>query len=131
MLDLAIMRPFRGKAALHFAVLHQNNDMVQLLLESGANPQPPMTEDITPLHIAAAKGWVLGVETLVRRQPGGLSLYSRDAFLYETPLHKVARNRHVASINRLTAMGADRQARNVDGKLCRETLELSLADPGQ
>lgn len=47
-----------------------------------------------------------------------LSLDPRDAYLYETPLHKAARNRHVALINRLTAMGAERQTKNVDGKAC-------------
>lgn len=128
LLDLALTQP-AGRTALHIAVGHQKIDMVQLLLENGANPQPVMVEDVTPLHLAAADGWTLGIEMLAKCRD--ISLDPRDALLWETPLHKAARNRHVEAIDRLSALGANRQAKNVDGKTCEEILECSQADPGQ
>lgn len=103
--------------------------MVRLLLENGANPQPSMVEDVTPLHLAAAQGWILGIETLAKCKD--IYLDPKDALLYETPLHKAARNRYIEATDKLSALGANRKAKNVDGKTFEEILEYSLADPGQ
>ncbi|GAB1208351.1 hypothetical protein APSETT445_007099 [Aspergillus pseudonomiae] len=128
LLDIATMQP-ESKTALHFAVERQRIDMVELLLKSGANPQYLMIEDVTPLHLAAAGGWILGIEMLAKSWD--VPLDPRDTLLLETPLHKAARNRHVEAIDRLSALGANRKARNVDGQTCEELLACSLANPGQ
>lgn len=118
-----------SKTALHFAVENKNIEMVQLLLKNGANPEPLMLEDVTPLHLAAAGGWVLGIETLAKS--GSISLDCRDSLLLETPLHKAARNRHVEAIDILCALGAATQAKNIDGQIYEEILEYSMANVGQ
>lgn len=103
--------------------------MLQVLLEHGANPQALMLEEVTPLHLAAAGGWIPGIEVLVGTDD--IFIDRRDTLLQETPLHKAARNRHVKAIDKLSALGANRQAKNVDGLSCDEILEYSRIHPGQ
>lgn len=87
-----------------------------------------MIEDVTPLHLAAAGGWVNGIELLL--QYGGY-VNARDALLHEFPLHKAARNCQREAIEKLCEAGADQHARNVDGLTYQEILEFATADPDE
>ncbi|CAM9434203.1 unnamed protein product, partial [Hapterophycus canaliculatus] len=46
-------RPFDGYNALNMAAEMQRKDIVQILLEAGADPNIPNIENVTPLHFAA------------------------------------------------------------------------------
>ncbi|XP_062851277.1 uncharacterized protein si:ch211-223a10.1 [Trichomycterus rosablanca] len=45
-----------GFTALHFSALHGNRSMIELLLNSGANPNIPCDAGQTPFHFACRKG---------------------------------------------------------------------------
>ncbi|KAJ5737885.1 ankyrin repeat-containing domain protein [Penicillium malachiteum] len=64
-------------------------EIVKLLLRHGASPDVQMTKYVTPLHLAAAGGWIEGIRTLAE---AGVLLDSKDRLLLETPFHKAARN---------------------------------------
>lgn len=101
---------------------------MQLLLQRGADPNGLMLEGVTPLHLAAAGGWVPGIELLMEHN---VFIDARDTLLHESPLHKAARNCEQGSINRLCELGANQQAKNVDGQTYREILKCALASPKQ
>ncbi|KAE8321165.1 hypothetical protein BDV39DRAFT_210965 [Aspergillus sergii] len=112
LLDPSTMQ-VESKITLHFELERQRIYMVELHLESGTDMQSLAVEGVTPMHLAAAGGWILGIEMLAKSW--SVPLDPRDTRLLETPLHKAARNRHVEAIGGLSALGADRKARNVDG----------------
>ncbi|KAJ5478161.1 hypothetical protein N7530_003670 [Penicillium desertorum] len=114
------------KAPLHFAVALQSLRITKMLLEAEADPNVLMVEDITPLHLAAAAGWIPGIELLVSF---GADLDARDTFTHETPLHKSARNRQVRAIEKLCGLGANREAKNCDGQSYADILECATEDP--
>lgn len=115
-----------AKTPLHFGVQTQSLEGVELLLRHRVDPNTPMIEDVTPLHQAAAGGWVAGIGILV--QYGGY-VNARDALLHESPLHKAARNCQRSAIEKLCEAGADQRSRNVDGLSYLELLEFPTADP--
>lgn len=114
------------KAPLHFAVALQSLRITKMLLEARADPNVLMVEDITPLHLAAAAGWIPGIGLLVSF---GADLDARDTFTHETPLHKSARNRQVRAIEKLCGLGANREAKNRDGQSYTDILECATEDP--
>lgn len=100
--------------------------MTSLLLINGADPNSLMLEDIAPLHLAAAGGWIDGLNLLL---DWGASINAQDARLHETPLHKAARNLEMATIKRLCARGADTELRNIDGLAYESVLECAQRNP--
>lgn len=101
---------------------------MKILLQHGADPNGLMLEGITPLHLAAAGGWIPGIELLTEHN---VFIDVRDALLQETPLHKAARNREQKSIEKLCELGANQQAKNVDGQTYQGILQCALASPDQ
>ncbi|ODM14982.1 hypothetical protein SI65_09477 [Aspergillus cristatus] len=123
--DIPLIQP-DSKTPLHFAADKQRLGILQLLLRWGADPNSLMLEDMTPLHLAAAGGWAPGISEIV---DSGAFIDARDALLHETPLHKAARNRETKAIEELCRLGANSQARNVDGLTYQEILEFAIARP--
>lgn len=123
--DIPLIHP-DSKTPLHFAVESRSPEIVQLLLKYGANPNAQMLEDITPLHLAAAGGWAIGLELLVSADAW---IDARDALLHEVPLHKAARNCEVKAIEILRDFGANTEAKNVDGQTYEDILHHAIASP--
>lgn len=63
-----------------------------MLLNFEADSNAQMMHDTTATHIAAAGGWVVGID-LIRK--AGALVNARDAMLHETPLHKATRILHL------------------------------------
>ena len=101
-----------AKAPLHMFVGHKMTESTKLLLDRGANPDLGMLENTTALHLAAAEGWLEGIELLLKK---GASIDAQDALLKETPLHKAARNCQLQSCELLRAHGANEKQLNIDG----------------
>lgn len=99
---------------------------MRVYLKRGAGPNVVQLENITPLHLAATRGWVAAIELLVSSDA---LIDARDALLHETPLHKAARNRETAAIQKLCELGANQQATNVDGQTYKDILECAMARP--
>lgn len=91
---------------------HKMTESTKLLLDRGANPDLGMLENTTALHLAAAEGWLEGIELLLKK---GASIDAQDALLKETPLHKAARNCQLQSCELLRAHGANEKQLNIDG----------------
>ncbi|OKL61836.1 hypothetical protein UA08_02292 [Talaromyces atroroseus] len=114
------------KTPLHCAMIGKQAVVAKMLLEWGSSPNAQMFHDIVPLHIAAAGGWVVGIEMLLK---SGALVNSRDALLHETPLHKAARNLETKAIDTLRKHGANEEARNVDGQTYRDILACAREAP--
>lgn len=111
---------------MHWAVTWCNTDMMTLLLSHGADTENGMFENNTPLHLAAANGWLDGINLLLG---SGASIDSVDAFLSETPLHKAARNLHSHACELLCLLGADTEKRNIDGQDYHDILACAQRYP--
>jgi ankyrin repeat protein len=85
-----------------------------------------MVEDITTLHLAAAKGWVDGINVLL---DAGASLNARDACTRETPLHKAARKNKMDAIKIPCARDADTEIKNIDGQNYETLLDCARLSP--
>ncbi|MHB0999859.1 MAG: ankyrin repeat domain-containing protein [Armatimonadota bacterium] len=59
---------FNSRPSLHKAVLRKNNEEVQHLLESGENVNIKDNVGVTPLHIAARRGYYEIVELLLEHE---------------------------------------------------------------
>jgi ankyrin repeat protein len=114
------------RTPLHNAIIGKHAVVARMLLEWGSSPNAQMFHDIVPLHIAAAGGWVVGVEMLLG---SGALINARDALLHETPLHKAARNLHTAAIDTLRKHGANEEAKNSAGQTYRDILTLAREAP--
>ncbi|MEZ4702490.1 MAG: ankyrin repeat domain-containing protein [Rhodothermales bacterium] len=107
---------FDGYAPLHRAVEARRLDLVNLLLDAGADPNQMSRNadgnDRTPLHIAAETGSVAVAEALLA---AGARVDAVTAF-GETPLHgahTMVKDPQIAAL--LVAHGADPNARTVFG----------------
>ena len=96
-----------GTTALHYAVERDDADLVERLLESGANPAAANRYGVSPLYIAALNGNAAIVRLLLEHG------VDPDAALPEgeTALMTAARSGDVATIDALLAAGADVNAR--------------------
>ncbi|KAJ5513441.1 Ankyrin repeat protein [Penicillium fimorum] len=115
-----------GRAPLHCAVIKKSSILMSLLLDKRANPDIGMTENITPLHIAAAADWIEGIKILVA---SGASVDAKDSLLLETPLHKAARNCSFQAYHILVRYGANPQEQNIDGQDCDSILDCAQENP--
>lgn len=111
---------------MHFAVTKKNPTLLKLLLDKGDNPDIGMIENLTPLNLAAAAGWIEGIHILVASRA---SIDSKDSFLPETPLHKAARNCNFEAYHILIRNGANLQERNIDDQDCKSILDCARESP--
>lgn len=127
MLDVPVLDPYYPDAfPIHFTTRLGGGGKLRILLKSGADPNALMAEDISCLHLAAARGWVDGIFSLLDK---GASIDAQDLCLRETPLHKAARNCELNTIRVLCESGADTSIRNIDGQTYKEVLACAQQNP--
>lgn len=100
-----------GETALTKAVNKRQLAIVELLLQSGANPRQTTTSGNTALHLAAANGVPDISASLLT---AGASLEARNK-RRETPLHHAVRNCRLQMANALVGQGSDTLARDIEG----------------
>jgi ankyrin repeat protein/truncated hemoglobin YjbI len=109
-----------GLTALHYAVRGGKVPLIKLLLERGAKPDTLDDEGLTPpLHLTKTRAKfdpIPVLELLVRH---GANVNARDE-ARGTLLMFYARNGKVDPVRSLLAYGADRDARNKQGKTAME-----------
>jgi Ankyrin repeats (many copies)/Ankyrin repeats (3 copies)/Ankyrin repeat len=96
-------KTYQSCSPLHIAIMKGQKDMVELLLNNGADIQAKCFNDITPLHVAADKG-TRELAGLLISQGANVNATTRDL---ATPLHW-AETRDVAEL--LITKGADLNA---------------------
>jgi Ankyrin repeats (3 copies) len=108
-----------GYTPLHFACTPSiNNEIVLLLLESGANSNALSTDKGTPIHQAALAGSVVKLEYLIQY---GANLDIQD-YRRKTPLHWAIDSNSLPTVTFLVEHSADRTICDENGKT---PLELS------
>lgn len=117
-----------GKTPLHFCVANKRIKCMKILLQNGADPNSLMLEGVTPLHLAAAGGWIPGIELLMEQD---VFIDARDALCLESALHKAVRNCQHSAIARLSELGASQEAKNVDGMTYKENWQQKLRRSGE
>jgi len=98
----------KGKTPLHCAVHYQRRDIMEFLVERGADLDAADITGMTPLHEAAARGFREEAAWLLDQ---GAVLEPRDTF-GDTPVHTAAAYGQGAVLELLIARGADIRARN-------------------
>lgn len=110
----------RKSTPLHFAAGFGRRDVVEHLLQNGANVHAKDDGGLIPLHNACSFGHAEVVQLLLKH---GADPNARDNWNY-TPLHEAAIKGKVDVCIVLLQHGADASIRNTDGKI-----PLDLADP--
>ena len=100
-----------GMTPLIFASRYNHKDVVQILLDNGADPDKAVENGWTPLHLAADRGHRDVVEVLLN---GGVEPNQTNNERV-TPLHVAAGKGHKSVVQLLLARGADVNA-TVRGK---------------
>lgn len=101
-----------SESALHFFATENYREIVDWLLNNGANPNGVDDSD-TPLHAAAQLGHSEVVRSLVS---AGANVNALD-FLEETPLHKASSSGHIEILEHLLDSGADPTIAETCGEL--------------
>jgi ankyrin repeat protein len=103
-----------GRTALHHAVLSARQEMLKLLIQSGAELSTPDKQGWTPLHYAAQEQNLIAVADLLA---AGALVDATDSF-GNTPLWRAvfASRGKGEVIRKLLAAGADRDRKNKKGK---------------
>ena len=109
MLDINFTHPNNGTTALHQAVFQNNHDIVNLLIDRGADPNIGDRHEITPLHWAVR---MMYSPYLERKQMGMVKiLLNRGADPNKmskkwTPLHEAVQNGCKSTVQLLLDKGA-------------------------
>lgn len=110
-------RAFIGGTPLHWAYYGGNREVVDLLLEAGADPTlRDYDYGCTPrafgICVAANWGFPPLLERTLKLDPSTVNIFEGRG----TPLHEAARAGHTRLVTTLLAAGADRSIRDADGK---------------
>ncbi len=93
-----------GMTALHWAAELRNNEMAELVLSGGANPEArTRLGDYTPLHLAAKSGADGVVTALIE---AGADIEAETSTGSATPLHFAASSGAVGAVEALVTAGA-------------------------
>ena len=99
----------RANAPLHYAARSGHVESMLLLLEAGAEKDPPGNQRMTPLHFAAERGHLDVVRHLVEAGADKDQTTNSGA----TPMHIAAERGHLDVARHLVEVGADKdQAQN-------------------
>jgi len=113
---------YAGDTALHLAAAGYRNEIVELLLAAGADPNSALNHrQSRPLHYAA-DGYLKGtnwnpekqVETIEKLLRAGAGIDAQDKN-GATPLHRAVRTRSAAAVKFLLQKGADARLKNKPG----------------
>ena len=101
----------QGRTPLHVATVHDNVDIVRLLLDAGADIEDQADSERRAIHYAARHGLPDVLELLLRRgaQIEALNIDN------ETALHEAIFNEHVDAVRLLLEHGANAEALDKDG----------------
>jgi ankyrin repeat protein len=111
-LDLAqAMTSIFGNTALHLAAENRHTQLVEFLIDKGAEVNATTKEGSTPLHLTALKGQGELAEVLLAR---GADVQAEDNN-GNTPLHGTAFKGHTDVAELLLSKGADVNAKNKSG----------------
>ena len=108
------------ETALHLACLYGHEMCAKLLIEAGSNVNMEDSDGITPLHNAAAGGFLPIVEMLLAVPEVSLTTKDADG---DTALHAAARGDHAGVCEKLLAAGAAVVVRNTANKTPAELAE--------
>ncbi|XP_007894883.1 poly [ADP-ribose] polymerase tankyrase-2 isoform X1 [Callorhinchus milii] len=111
----------RRSTPLHFSAGFGRKDVVEFLLQSGANVHATDDGGLIPLHNACSFGHAEVVNLLLRQ---GTDPNARDNWNY-TPLHEAAIKGKIDVCIVLLQHGADPQIRNTDGRTAFDLADLS------
>lgn len=107
------IRDIQGMTVLYFAIsINASTEVVQELIEAGANSNTHGPDGRSPLHIASRRGDISLVRLLLR--------YGSDANVKSslglTPIFEAVESRNSQVVNELLSYGADMTVRSKDGK---------------
>ena len=101
-----------GETPLQLAARYSHNEIVELLIDNGADVNAKDVNGNTPLHLAALFGRKEVIELLIAN---GAAVNVKGGNLGGMPLHHAAFNGHKEIVELLIAKGADVNAKNEDG----------------
>ncbi len=111
------MNDRNGLTAMHYASSYGHKNIIEILLDSGANIHAYDAKKATPLHSAASGGYSDITRLLLDR---GAVIDEKDEHGW-TPFHKAARNGHVSVVRELLESGADINAQGPKGRTALHT----------
>ncbi len=113
-----------GESALHLAILTNQEKIVELLLNNGANPDLRNDFGRTALHYAAMKGDIKLTKLLVDAKANIFALDIRGS----TPLHEAAAAGATDVYHYLNKLGASDSTKNNSGFSARELYEKTTSN---
>lgn len=112
--DAVNFKDSEEKTPLHWAVYNNQRDIINVLLEAGANVNVTEVIGITPLHYAAERGYVEVVELLL---DAGADVNAQDyGYFNFTPLHGAAGFGRFEIVKLLLRTGAKVNLRDNEGR---------------
>ncbi|XP_034936116.1 ankyrin repeat domain-containing protein 27-like [Chelonus insularis] len=118
----------RGETALHVACANGLVDLVEILLDAGANVNVcTNNENRTPLHFACSNSRIKVVKLLLNCCT--ININVKD-FVGNTPLHLAAKNGDSHVVELLLRHGADVNSRNFKGSTALDQIQENLSDNG-
>jgi len=105
-----------GETALHIVTARRDAVWLRYLIAKGANVNARDKKGVTPLQIAANRGWIEGVEILVAKKAD--TDEANDAG--ETPLISAVHNHDTAMMKILLEGGADPDRADNSGRSARD-----------
>ncbi|XP_025072929.1 transient receptor potential channel pyrexia-like [Pogonomyrmex barbatus] len=111
-----------GRSPLHYAVLNNAEDCVEILLQAGACPNNPQVYTETPLHVAASLGNVRSTKLLLSH---GADVRVQLGVARSTPLHLAAEEGSAECTKLLLNAGATWDAKNSRGQTAMHLAALA------
>lgn len=114
----------RGETALHAASANGLVDLVEILLDAGANINAwTNNEHRTPLHVACLNSTIKVIKLLLNCRTSNVNV--KD-YLGDTPLHLAARNGDFKIVELLLRHGADVNTRNLQGATALDEVQIII-----
>ncbi|XP_013774828.1 tyrosine-protein kinase shark-like [Limulus polyphemus] len=110
-----------GQSAMHLACINGNNEILDMLLDAGANVNIKDAKGLTPLHYACRLNHASTAKLLI--EEGGANVQCRAIENGWVPLHEAANSGHLTVIQVLLEVGAPCYPRSNDNET---PLEVAL-----